>query len=65
MSTNTVFFVYFYNITHTHTGFLNFLFAYIIYQMAMEIHDTDIVAGMNSCFGYATKCNRYFYQIAF
>ena len=33
--------------------------------MSIEIHDTDIAAGINSCFSYATKCNKYFYQIAF
>ena len=33
--------------------------------MSMEIHDADIAAGINSCFSYATKCNRYFYHIAF
>ena len=33
--------------------------------MPMEIHDADIAAGINSCFSYATKCNRYFYHIAF
>ena len=33
--------------------------------MSMEIHDADIVAGINSCFFYATICKRYFYHIAF
>ena len=33
--------------------------------MFMEIHDADIAAGINSCFSYATKCNRYFYHTVF
>ena len=33
--------------------------------MPMEINDADIAAGINSCFNHATKCNRYFYHIAF
>ena len=33
--------------------------------MPMEIHDADIAADINSCFIYATKCNRCFYHIAF
>ena len=33
--------------------------------MPLEIHDTDIAAGTNSGFIYATKCNRYFYHVAF
>ena len=48
--------------TYTHTGLL---FIYILYQIAIEIYDADKAAGINSCFRYATKSNRYFYDIAF